>query len=172
MRLAVDVETFTARLAPDAAAVVVASHGRDEVGVLAAALRAEVPYVALVASPRRATGVLAELAASGVAATDCARVRAPAGLDIGARTPGEIALSIYAEALLRGSAGAGPSSPGPSAGSVPSVGSATSAADPVCGMMVAPVAASLHVEQAGATVWFCGPGCRQAFLADPARYAR
>jgi xanthine dehydrogenase accessory factor len=163
VRLAVDLETFTARLAPDTAAVVVASHGRDEVGVLAAALRAEVPYIALVASPKRAAGVLAELAASGVAAADCARVRAPAGLDIGARTPGEIALSIYAEALLRGSAGAGP----PSAAA-----SATSAADPVCGMAVAPVAASLHVEHAGATVWFCGPGCRQAFLADPARYAR
>jgi xanthine dehydrogenase accessory factor len=169
VRLAVDLETFTARLAPDTAAVVVASHGRDEVGVLAAALRAEVPYVALVASPKRAAGVLAELAASGVAAADCARVRAPAGLDIGARTPGEIALSIYAEALVRSSSA--PSAASPS-GASPSGAGPSGATDPVCGMAVAPVAASLHVEHAGETVWFCGPGCRQAFLADPARYAR
>jgi len=42
--------------------------------------------------------------------------------------------------------------------------------DPVCGMTVAAVEASLHVEHAGRTVWFCGPGCRRAFQEEPARY--
>ena len=83
---------------PDTAAVVVASHGRDEETVLAAALRAGVPYVALVASPKRSAAVLA-----GLDATDEQRatVRAPAGLDIGARTAEEIALSIYADIVTR-----------------------------------------------------------------------
>jgi xanthine dehydrogenase accessory factor len=84
---------------PDAAAVVVASHGRGEPPLLAAALRAGVPYVALVASRRRAAGVLAEVAALGVAADAVARVHSPAGLDLRARTPPEIALSIYAELM-------------------------------------------------------------------------
>ena len=81
-------------IAPDTSAVVVASHGRDEPAVLSAALRAAVPYVALVASRRRAAAVLAEL---DVPAADRARIHAPAGLDIGARTAPEIALSVFAE---------------------------------------------------------------------------
>jgi xanthine dehydrogenase accessory factor len=152
-------------LPPDVAGVVVASHGRGEPAVLAAALRAAVPYVALVASRRRAAGVLAEVAALGVPADAVARVHSPAGLDIGARTPSEIALSIYAQFTAgRGTGRAAvpvPVEPPPSAAAV----------DPVCGMAVARVPASLSTEHAGAVVWFCGPGCRDAFLADPRRYA-
>ena len=80
----------------DTSAVVVASHGRDEATVLRAALSADVGYVALVASPRRSAGVLEELAALGVDERQRARIHAPAGLDIGARTAGEIALSVFA----------------------------------------------------------------------------
>jgi xanthine dehydrogenase accessory factor len=78
----------------DDAAMIVASHGRGEEDALAAALDAGVPYVALVASRRRGHAVLAELAVSD---DDRARVHTPAGLDIGARTPHEVALSILAE---------------------------------------------------------------------------
>ena len=78
----------------DDAALVVASHGRDEHDALAAALDAGVSYVGLVASRRRGQAVVAELEVSD---DDRTRVRTPAGLDIGARTPQEIALSILAE---------------------------------------------------------------------------
>jgi xanthine dehydrogenase accessory factor len=78
----------------DDAAVIVASHGRDEDDALATALEAGVPYVALVASRRRGEAVVADL---DVSDADRARVHTPAGLDIGARTPAEIALSILAE---------------------------------------------------------------------------
>jgi xanthine dehydrogenase accessory factor len=77
---------------PDAVAVVVASHGRDEEPVLTAALIGGVPYVALVASRKRGTAVLSTLDAPRAD-----RVRSPAGLDIGARTAPEVALSILAE---------------------------------------------------------------------------
>lgn len=77
----------------DAAAVVVASHGRDEEPVLAAALAAGVPYVALVASRKRGTAVLSTV--EGAAG----RISSPAGMDIGARTPAEVAVSIYAELI-------------------------------------------------------------------------
>ena len=49
-------------------------------------------------------------------------------------------------------------------------GAGATAIDPVCGMTVATVPASLHVEHAGTTVWFCGPGCREAFVADPTAF--
>jgi xanthine dehydrogenase accessory factor len=151
-----------APLPPDTAALVVASHGRGETGALAAALRAGVPYVALVASRRRAAGVLAEVGALGVPAEDLARVHAPAGLDIGARTPAEIALSIYAQMAAERPVPAVTAAP---AGPRPAV-----AVDPVCGMDAGP--GSPAVQHDGATVRFCGPGCRDAFTADPARYAR
>jgi xanthine dehydrogenase accessory factor len=78
----------------DDAALIVASHGRDEDRALATALEAGVPYVALVASRKRGEAVVADL---DVDDADRARVHTPAGLDIGARTPGEVTLSILAE---------------------------------------------------------------------------
>jgi xanthine dehydrogenase accessory factor len=143
----------------DTTAVVVASHGRDEAPVLIAALHAGVPYVGLVASPRRGRGVLEALGADG------GRVHTPAGFDIGARTPGEVAVSVLAEIVSvrprRASA-----VPAPEHGAA----TAATAVDPVCGMTVACAPASLSLELDGATWWFCGSGCRDAFVADPGAF--
>jgi xanthine dehydrogenase accessory factor len=157
-----------APIAPDTAAVVVASHGRDEAPVLRSALRAEVPYIALVASRRRAAGVLGELAAQGMPGARCERIHTPAGLDIGARTAPEIAVSVFAEIIEQRPRVVVPSTgPGEAPAGAPEV-----AVDPVCGMEVAVTAASPSARHAGATVHFCGTGCRQAFLDDPQRFAR
>jgi xanthine dehydrogenase accessory factor len=78
----------------DLAALVVASHGRDEEAALGAALQDGVPYVGLVASARRGAAVRAAL---DVPDPLRARLHSPAGLAIGARTAQEIALSILAE---------------------------------------------------------------------------
>ena len=77
-----------------AAAVVVASHGRGETAVLSGALQAGVPYVGLVASRRRGEAIVAGLDVDDEVRS---RIRTPAGLDLGARTPEEVALSILAE---------------------------------------------------------------------------
>lgn len=140
-------------IAPDTAAVVVASHGRDEERVLRDALDAGVPYVGLVASRRRGTAVLAALDADEAAV---ARVRTPAGLDIGARTAPEIALSVLAEIVElrpRQAVDAGPAAP-----------VIAEAVDPVCGMTVAVTPSALRDEDGGETWYFCGPGCREAFV--------
>jgi xanthine dehydrogenase accessory factor len=83
---------------PGADAVVVASHGRDETAVLAAAIEAGVGYIGLIASRRRGAAVLAEIAAArpDLAEQLPGRVDTPAGLDLGARTAGEIAVSVLA----------------------------------------------------------------------------
>ena len=159
---------------PDgASAVVVASHGRDEEAALTAAVDAGLDYVGLVASPRRGRAVVASL---GLSDEDAARIDTPAGLDIGARTPAEVAVSI-----LAGMVAARPQPvvvrDDPDAGTVvpddadeAGEGAGATAIDPVCGMTVATVPASLHVEHARTTVWFCGPGCREAFVADPTAF--
>lgn len=153
-------DTLPDPLPADLDAVVVASHGRGEEAALRAALGAGVRYVGLVASRRRGPTVLAEL---GLCGSHTSRVHTPAGLDIGARRPAEVALAILAEIVAtrpREDWTAPPAAP---------VTGAT-AVDPVCGMSVAMVAASLHVEHAGTTVWFCGSGCRDAFVAAPGAY--
>jgi xanthine dehydrogenase accessory factor len=146
-------------LAPDTAAVVVASHGRDEEKVLAAALRAGVPYVGLIASPKRGKAVMSEVDATEELR---ARVHTPAGLDIGARTPLEIAVSVVAEVVSVRARVEAPPTPQPVV--------ELTAIDPVCGMTVAAVEASLHHEHDGTTWYFCGSGCQRAFADDPGRY--
>ena len=152
-------------LPPGTRALVVASHGNDEEPVLEAALRAEVPYVALVASRRRGPAVLASLEVDDRLRS---QVRTPAGIDIGARTPPEVALSILAEivAVLREPGSARHDVPGPAHEMTELV------RDPVCGMMVAPVDASPHVETPNGVVYFCGTGCRNAYLDNPLAYAQ
>ncbi len=151
-------------VAPDAAALVVASHGDDEAGPLRAALVAGVPYIGLVASTKRGAAVVASLDADDESK---ARIRTPAGLDIGAATAEEIALSILAE-IVAGQ----PRAPRPGRPVVEAVCMAT---DPVCHMSVIVSADALCCEHpdrtVAATVWFCGPGCRDAFLADPDSFA-
>jgi xanthine dehydrogenase accessory factor len=159
------IEKPDAPLPSGARAVVVASHGNDEEAVLEAALRAEVPYVALVASRRRGPAVLAALEVDDRLRS---QVRTAGGLDIGARTPPEVALSILAEivAVLHEPGSARQDEPEP-------VHEITELVrDPVCGMMVAPVDASPHVETPNGVMYFCGTGCRNAYLDNPLAYAQ
>lgn len=77
--------------------VVVSTQGRGDEAALQAALAVEVDYVAFVGSRRKAEVLKAELAKRGVTPERLAALKAPAGLDLGAITPDEIAISILAE---------------------------------------------------------------------------
>lgn len=175
--LGYDVRHFEGTIPPDASAVVIASHGRDEEEVLAGALRAKVPYVGLVASRKRGEAVVASLDVCG---SMKAMVHTPAGLDLGARTPAEIALSILAEIVAARPRPSGrpigddPGATATAAGVGTAAGVAAApgtATDPVCGMSVAMVDSSLHLDHDGERVWFCGSGCLRAFADDPGAYS-
>jgi xanthine dehydrogenase accessory factor len=136
-------------------ALVVAAHGRDELAILRAALHAEVRYVGLVASRKRGAAVLDALRSDGVPEELIDRIDTPAGLDIGARTPAEVALSILASIVeVRRRTSTAPRS----WAAVP-----PTAVDPICGMTVVVSADALSAEYAGDTHYFCGEGCKQAF---------
>lgn len=77
--------------------VVVSTQGRGDEAALLAALAVDAAYVAFVGSRKKADALKAALAKRGVAAERLARLKAPAGLDLGAITPDEIAISILAE---------------------------------------------------------------------------
>ncbi len=133
---------------PDDLALVVAGHGREELPALKVGLELGVPYVGLVASRRRGQGVLGELRSDGVSQELIDRIDTPAGLDIGARTPEEIALSILAKivAVRRAPKDA------------PAI-----AVDPVCGMTVTVVPGTPSLVHEGETLYFCREGCKDAF---------
>jgi xanthine dehydrogenase accessory factor len=152
-------------------AVVVAAHGRDELRALRRALEADVSYVGLVASRLRGEAVRAELRAEGVAEERLATLETPAGLDIGARTPEEIALSILARivAVRRGEQHVAVRLVAPEPAVATRLARPT-AVDPVCGMAVAAVEDAPQVEHDGRLVYFCCDGCRATFEQDPARF--
>jgi xanthine dehydrogenase accessory factor len=133
-------------------ALVVAAHGRDELSALRAGLEAGIPYVGLVASRKRGAAVLEDLRCEGVDRDLLAKVDTPAGLDIGARTPAEIALSILARVVeVRRVQHASPAV-------VPNT-----AVDPICGMEVVIGADAPSSERDGEMFYFCCDGCRIKF---------
>ena len=137
-----------------ATAVVVATHG-DEAGPVRAALDAGVGFVGVVCSHTRGATLLAELALSEA---EVERVHLHVGLDIGARTPPELALSILA-AVVRAIRVDGLSASGPDPALRPA-----EAVDPLCGMTVTIGPDTPHAVVDGVDHWFCHPGCRTRFL--------
>jgi xanthine dehydrogenase accessory factor len=151
---------------PARLSIVVATMGQWDEQATSLAVALEPAYLGVVASRKRFDQICETLGARGVPPDVLARIKNPAGLDIGAETPEEIALSILAEivrlrraALKEGSA-AGPDPKG-----------AAEELDPVCGMTVAVASAVHRAEVDGHTYYFCCGGCRERFLAAPGRYA-
>jgi xanthine dehydrogenase accessory factor len=164
--------------------IVVATQGSWDEEALVAALALDATYVGLVASPTRATAVRAWLRDEGVPAERVAALRAPAGLDLGAVTPEEIAVSILAE-LVQVRRGRAPfvAAPGPATlvGAAPAEAGGPVPAradpageivllDPVCGMTVERDSARHLAEHGGVVYAFCSVGCRSRFVRDPSAY--
>jgi xanthine dehydrogenase accessory factor len=140
--------------ADERTAIVIATRGEYDEDAVREALATPARYVALVASRTRAGVLAGALADAGVPRDALARLKYPAGLDIGARSEDEIALSILAEIVrLR-------------ARTAPAVAPET-AVDPVCGMTVAVTADTLRADHEGRTHHFCAAGCLRTFLHDP-----
>lgn len=164
--------------------VVVATQGQWDEEAIASALRRDVAYVGLVASPRRAAVVREYLREEERIPEDrLAALRAPAGMDIGAETAEEVALSILAELVqVRRGRAAFVATPGPAtlAGAGASAALASTPLqtppddvvylDPVCGMTVDPAHARHLAEHAGTIYAFCNLSCRTRFVREPATF--
>jgi xanthine dehydrogenase accessory factor len=145
-------------------ALIVAAHGRDELSILRSGVELGLPYVGLVASAKRGSSVLEELRGEGVGEELIASIDTPAGLEIGARDPGEVALAILAQIIqLRRRDGLDLAArSGPAAGAQALRGPLT-AVDPICGMTVVVVEDTPSAQLDGETIYFCCEGCRRAF---------
>jgi xanthine dehydrogenase accessory factor len=143
--------------------IVVSTQGEGDEEALEQAVLTGVPYVSFVASRRKAEKVLQFLADRGIAPELLSRIKAPAGLDIRALGPEEIAVSILAEIVLtRRSKKASVQSATLEAGHA-----RPDARDPICGMIVDSANAKYFSEYRGRTYYFCCAGCKQEFDEQP-----
>ncbi|HJU57361.1 MAG TPA: XdhC family protein [Actinomycetota bacterium] len=148
----------------DRSIVVVATQGHYDEAALEAALATPAAYVGLVASRTRADSVIGYLRDRGVVEESLARVRAPAGLDLGKVAHEEIAVAILAELVRERAAGALAAAP-------PAEIPRHEALDPVCGMTVDVAAARYSSTFEATTYYFCSARCQQTFDQDPATFA-
>ena len=147
------VRTLEGQQPEGAVAVIIASHGSDEPESIRAALCADVRFIGLVASRRRGEAVLD---AMDLSKEERDRVHTPVGLEIGARTAAEVALSIMAGVVraMRTEGLVAPTShvlPPP-----------RQVVDPVCGMAVAVGPDTPHRTIDGVEHWYCSAECRDA----------
>src|SRR5262245_11517578 len=131
--------------------VLVATMGDEDLDVLQKVLREEPAYVGVIASRKRFEHVRQTLIACGIARAAVERVCAPAGLDIGATTPEEIALSVMAQIVQQKK-------------QQKIEIQEEQAIDPICGMTVNVATARHQAEVEGKTYYFCCAGCRTKFL--------
>ena len=168
-------------LDPDASPyVVVASQGIWDEEAVGLALTREASYVGLVASPTRAAVVRDWLREETTVGEDrIAALRAPAGIDLGAETAEEIAVSILAELVqVRRGRAEFVAAPGPATVAGPLAAATTLQPvvddivllDPVCGMTVEGSHARHLAEHDGVVYAFCSMGCRTRFVKDPTAY--
>ena len=160
--------------------VVVASQGVWDEEAIASALRLDVAYVGLVASPTRAAAVRTWLLDEGIEPDRVLAVRAPAGIDLGAETAAEVAVSILAELVqVRRGRAAFVAAPGPATlvGAAAQVAASDGPAvddivllDPVCGMTVDRASIRHIADHAGVVYAFCSIGCRSSFVREPTAY--
>jgi xanthine dehydrogenase accessory factor len=160
--------------------ILVATHGQYDEDILEQALRSPACYVGMVSSRKRAAECRAYLRTSGVTDEQIVRLKAPAGLDLGAVTPQEIAASILAELVqVRRHGSITQSSKMPlqresSAMLQPSQDSEhvipITAIDPVCGMQVEVATARHHTRYDERDFYFCCPACKRQFERNPQEY--
>ena len=146
--------------------IVVSTQGEGDEEALEQALLTKAAYVAFVASKTKASKLLGYLKERGVTVDRLSKVRAPAGLDITATSPEEIAVSILAEIIhVNGTRAASQKKQAQSPVPKPE------AKDPICGMMVDVSIAKHESEFHGNSFYFCCSGCKQKFDKQPEKYA-
>ncbi|MCA9836260.1 MAG: XdhC family protein [Trueperaceae bacterium] len=140
---------------------VVASMGHYDEEALAPLARANPRYLGLVSSQKRGAKIIDLLLDIGIPKADVDRIKNPAGLDLAAKTPNEVAVSIVAEMIqLRRQA----------ARAARQILEQEEAICPTCSMKVSTATARHKADYKGQSYYFCCPNCKHHFLKDPEKY--
>lgn len=158
--------------------ILVATHGQYDEDALEQVLRSPAAYVGMVGSHRRADACRDYLRSSGLAEHEIERLKAPAGLDIGAITPQEIAASILAELVqvarrdpaVKLEPSHAVAEQYQESARITRGDNPETAIDPVCGMIVEISSARHRANLAGQDYYFCCPACKRLFERNPQEY--
>lgn len=151
--------------------IIVCTQGENDEDALEAALKSDAPYIGFVASRKKANAIFSALRKRGVTFDQLKKIKTPAGLDINAKLPEEVAISILAEiiqfirneetdfskeqAALKGNA----------------ISDATDLyINPVCNIPVQKSSAKHVLNYKDEKVYFCCDGCKVSFEKNPAQY--
>lgn len=149
--------------------IIVATQGEQDEQALSQALSVDRPYVAFIASRKKRDVLFDYLLSTGVPEERVQAVHAPAGIDIQAKRPEEVAISILAEIIqnLRTS----------ETEFVSFDQHRTEESErppmyinPVCNIPVDPLTAKHVIEYKGESVYFCCDGCKASFEKEPEKY--
>jgi xanthine dehydrogenase accessory factor len=149
--------------------VVVSTQGRRDEEGLEAALKSGADSIAFIASERKAAKLRQYLLERGHDAARVEVIVSPAGIEIGAVTPEEIAVSVLAGVIRLRRSRAGTRTAGAKAAAAAPQPPAQ-AIDPVCGMSVDIATAAYRTEHAGQWYYFCCAHCQHSFAKTPERY--
>jgi xanthine dehydrogenase accessory factor len=156
-----------------ASCIVVATQGEQDEKALMEALRKEAGYIGFVASRKKVQSLLSYLVDAGIDAGKVATLHSPAGIDINAKQPEEVAVSILAEIIQLRNSG---SLPQAFEGYVEQKDVPENAPkwyiNPVCGVPVDMNHPKHIVEYNKEKVYFCCDGCKVKFDMDPAKYIK
>lgn len=150
--------------------VVVSTQGHDDELALEAAARSNAAYIACVSSIKKFSTRADYLRERGVTEEQIARIKVPAGLDIGALTPDEIAASILAEIIQFRRQQFAPKQIEQAQAVAVAEEIVAEAIDPVCGMSVEIATARYVSEYNGAKYYFCARQCMNSFNREPEKY--
>ncbi len=147
-------------------AVIVCTQGEnDELSLLSAA-RSDAQYLAFVASRKKANAVFGFLRENGVPMDRLKEINTPAGLDINAKLPEEVAISILAQIIQDFRSDTHSETDQDEA----LAANENLYINPVCGVPVEKATAKHVINYKGENVYFCCDGCKVQFEAEPEKF--
>ena len=149
--------------------VIVCTQGENDETALEQAVKSDVPYIAFVSSRKKANAIFHTLKQRGVTFEELKKIKTPAGLDIKAKLPEEVAISILAEIIqyMRGEEKEEKTANGqPTENNLSGV-----YINPVCGIPVEKNTAKHIINYKDEDYYFCCDGCKVKFEEEPEKYA-
>jgi len=147
--------------------IIVCTQGEGDAKALDFAMKSDAKYIAFVASRIKAASIYGDLRKQGHDSSAFTKIKTPAGIDINAKTPEEVAVSILAEIIADYRSESKPST---EATKPAAVLSDDFYVNPVCNIPVQKSTAKHILEYKKEKVYFCCDGCKVSFEKDPALY--
>ena len=158
-------DQYDLEMANDKSYVVVCTQGNGDEIALDLALKGKYQYISLVSSRRKANGLFRQMKAMGYTFEELKKIKTPAGMDIHAKLPEEVAISILAEIIAHYRA--------PQLEQTEDLTAMQSDEyyiNPVCNIPIQKSTAKHIIEYNGEKVYFCCDGCKVSFEKEPEKY--